>query len=75
MTTRSEAVTRPPEPAPGTAPPVPPSAPLAHQVLDAIEQGVVALDRERKVVYANRWIEDLLGLEPQALIGLSGART
>jgi two-component system sensor histidine kinase HydH len=43
-------------------------------VLDAIEQGVVALDRERKVLYANRWIQDLLGLEPEALIGMGGAR-
>ena len=82
MTTRSETVARPAEPLPGSAPapprPAPGSAPrpvpLVHHVLDAIEQGVVALDRERKVVYANRWIEDLLGLEPQGLIGMTGSR-
>lgn len=73
-TTRSEAVSRPNEPAPGAAAPAPRSAPLAMQVLDALEQGVVALDRERKVTYTNRWIEDLLGLEPGALIGTSGSR-
>ena len=56
MTTRSETVTRPAEPAPGAATLAPDPARLAHHVLDAIEQGVVALDRERKVVYANRWI-------------------
>ena len=74
MTTRSDTLTRPAEPAPGApiAPPHP--APLAHHVLDALDQGVVALDRERKVVYANRWIEDLLGLEPEALLGLAGSR-
>ena len=74
MTTRSDTVTRPAEPAPGGAVTAPRPAPLAHHVLDAIEQGVVALDRERKVVYANRWIEDLLGLEPEGLLGLSGSR-
>jgi len=82
LTTRSETVARPAEPLPGSAPapprPAPGSAPrpvpLVHHVLDAIEQGVVALDRERKVVYANRWIEDLLGLEPQGLIGMTGSR-
>jgi len=74
LTTRSDTVTRPAEPGTGvSAPPLPPH-PLAHQVLDAIEQGVVALDRERKVVYANRWIEDLLGLESESLLGLAGAR-
>ena len=74
MTTRSETATRPVEPAPAPAAPAPRPAPLAHHVLDAIEQGVVALDRERKVVYANRWIEDLLGLEPQGLMGLAASR-
>ena len=43
-------------------------------MLDALEQGVVAMDRERKVVYANRWIEELLGFEPGSLIGTPGAR-
>ena len=74
MTTRSEAISRPTEPAPGAAAATPRPTQLASQVLDALEQGVVALDRERKVIYANRWIEDLLGLAPQALIGMSGAR-
>jgi signal transduction histidine kinase len=74
LTTRSDTVTRPVESAPGAPAPAPRPARLAHHVLDAIEQGVVALDRERKVVYANRWIEDLLGLEPEALLGLAGAR-
>jgi len=44
------------------------------QVLDALEQAVVALDRERKVVYNNRRIEELLGVEPGALIGTAGSR-
>jgi two-component system sensor histidine kinase AtoS len=35
---------------------------------------VIALDRERKVIYANRWIEDLLGYEPETLIGMNGSR-
>jgi signal transduction histidine kinase len=74
LTTRSEALSRPTEPAPGAAAPAPKSADLASQVLDALEQGVVALDRERKVIYTNRWIEDLLGLAPRALIGMGGAR-
>lgn len=43
-------------------------------VLDALEMGAVALDRERKVVYANRRIEELLGVEPAALLGLPGNR-
>ena len=74
MTTRSDTITRPTESAPAGPVAVPRPAPLAHHVLDAIEQGVVALDRDRKVVYANRWIEDLLGLEPEGLLGLSGSR-
>src|SRR5499426_991225 len=36
--------------------------------------GAVALDRERKVVYANRRIEELLGVEPGALLSLPGNR-
>lgn len=47
---------------------------LPAHVLDALEDGVVALDRERKVAYANRWIEDLLGFEPEELVGLPGSR-
>jgi two-component system sensor histidine kinase HydH len=43
-------------------------------VLDALEQGVVALDRERRVIYNNRRIEELLSCEPGALLGTPGAR-
>ena len=49
-------------------------APIAEQVLDALEQGVVALDRERRVVYNNRRIEELLSCEPGALLGMPGGR-
>jgi two-component system, NtrC family, sensor histidine kinase HydH len=48
--------------------------PLPAVVLDTLEQGVVALDRERRVVYANRHLEDLLSVEPGALLGLPGNR-
>lgn len=48
--------------------------PLPALVLDTLEQGVVALDRERRVVYANRHLEDLLSVEPGALLGLPGNR-
>src|SRR5262245_7229020 len=44
------------------------------QAFDALEQAVVALDRERKVVYSNRRIEELLGVEGGALIGTPGSR-
>jgi PAS domain S-box-containing protein len=44
------------------------------QVLDALEQAVIALDRERKVVYNNRRIEELFGIESRTLIGTAGAR-
>ena len=44
------------------------------QVLDALEQGVVALDRERRVIYNNRRIAELLGVEPDTLLGMPGAR-
>ena len=44
------------------------------QAFDALEHAVVALDRERKVVYANRRIEELLGVEPGTLAGQPGAR-
>ena len=48
--------------------------PWPEQVLDALEQGVVALDRERKVIYNNRRIEELLGVEPGTLLGQAGAK-
>jgi two-component system sensor histidine kinase HydH len=35
---------------------------------------VVALDRERRVIYNNRRIEELLGSEPGALLGMPGGR-
>ncbi len=73
MTTRSETMHRLAEPVPAAAP-APEGIPLPGHVLDALEQGVVALDRERKVVYANRWIEDLLGFKPETLIGMAGAK-
>ncbi len=47
---------------------------LPEMVLDTLEQGVVALDRERRVVYANRRIEELLSAEPGTLDGAAGAR-
>ncbi len=49
-------------------------APWPTQVLDALEQAVVGLDRERRVVYNNRRIEELLGIESGALIGTAGSR-
>jgi two-component system sensor histidine kinase HydH len=49
-------------------------SPWPTQVLDALEQGVVALDRERRVVYNNRRVEELMGAEPGALAGMPGAR-
>ncbi len=66
---RSETPGRTVEP---ETPPRPFSWPI--QVLDALEQGVVALDRERRVTYNNRRIEELLGAEPGALLGLPGGR-
>ena len=47
---------------------------LPAQVLDTLEMGVVALDRERRVVYANGRIEELLGVEDGALLSLPGNR-
>ena len=59
---RSDTIVRAVEPeAPSRAPAWP------TQVLDALEQAVVALvaaDRERRVVYSNRRIDELLGAEP-----------
>ena len=66
---RSDAPARPAEPERLPAPPFWPT-----QVLDALEQAVVALDRERRVVYNNRRIEELLGAETGALLGIAGAR-
>ena len=48
--------------------------PLPAVVLDTLEQGVAALDRERRVVYANRHLEDLLSVDSGALLGLPGNR-
>ncbi len=44
---------------------------LPAQVLDALDQVVVALDRDRRVLYANRRIGELLGVPPEALVGLA----
>ena len=66
---RTEIAQRPPE----TEAPDP-AGRLPALVLDALEMGAVALDRERKVVYANRRIEELLGVEPGALLTLPGNR-
>jgi two-component system sensor histidine kinase HydH len=74
VTTRSDAPPRAAE-APNPAASEPAAIPsLSSQVLDALEQGVVALDRERKVTYANRWIEELLGAAPEGLVGMPGSR-
>jgi signal transduction histidine kinase len=47
---------------------------LPSQVLDTLDQVVVALDRERRVLYHNRRLEELLGAEPGALVGVPGTR-
>jgi PAS domain S-box-containing protein len=53
-----------------TAPPAEAAAPgLPTQVLDALDQVVVALDRERRVVFANRRIEELIGVRAESLLG------
>jgi PAS domain S-box-containing protein len=44
---------------------------LPTQVLDALDQVVVALDRDRKILYANRRTEELLGVSPESLVGLA----
>ena len=73
MTVRSEArADAPARPADPDAPPRP--DPWPTQVLDALEQGVVALDRERRVTWHNRRIEELLGMEPGVLLGMPGAK-
>src|SRR2546425_11213613 len=66
---RSEALTRPPE---GEAPPR--TTPWSTQILDTLEQAVVGLDRERRVVYNNRRFEELLGVDGGTLIGQPGSR-
>src|SRR6266850_3547644 len=66
---RSEALTRPPE-----SEASPRTTPWPTQILDTLEQAVVGLDRERKVIYTNRRIEELLGLEPGTLLGTPGSR-
>ncbi len=45
------------------------AATLPAQVLDALDQVVVALDRDRRVLYANRRIGELLGVGPETLVG------
>ncbi len=56
-------------------PEVPARSPaLSSQVLDTLEQVVVALDRERRVLYYNRRLDELLGAEPGTFMGLAGAR-
>ena len=47
--------------------------PLPAMVLDTLEQGRRGLDRERRVVYANRRIEAPLGRD-RHLMGLAGGR-
>jgi two-component system sensor histidine kinase HydH len=69
MTLQREAVARPAEVDEPVSPP-----PWPAEVLDALEQGVVALDRERRVAWNNRRIEELLGVEPGALLGTPGSR-
>jgi PAS domain S-box-containing protein len=73
MSTRNDTVPRPAE-SQAAAPDAEPASALPAQVLDALEQGVVAIDRDRRVAYANRWIEDLLGQEPESLVGTPGAK-
>jgi two-component system sensor histidine kinase HydH len=44
------------------------------QILDTLEQAVVALDREKRVVYNNRRAEEVLGVDSGSLLGLNGSR-
>ena len=66
---RSEALTRPAE---GETSPR--TTPWPTQILDTLEQAVVGLDRERRVVYNNRRFEELLGVEAGTLTGQPGSR-
>jgi two-component system, NtrC family, sensor histidine kinase HydH len=66
---RSEALSRPEEGESAARVPAWPT-----QILDALEHAVAALDRERKVVYANRRFEELLGVGAGALLGLPASR-
>jgi PAS domain S-box-containing protein len=66
---RSDALARPAEPESAQRLPSWPT-----QILDTLEQAVIALDRDRKVIYNNRRFEELLGLESGALVGTPGAR-
>jgi len=50
------------------------TTPWPSQILDTLEQAVVALDRERRVVYNNRRFEELLGAESGTLVGQPGSR-
>src|SRR5215470_11150737 len=73
MTLRSEARTdAPARPAESEAPSR--VDPWPTQVLDALDSGVVALDRERRVTWHNRRIEELLGMEPGLLLGMPGPK-
>jgi signal transduction histidine kinase len=69
MSTRNEAPARPADSETAPRPILWPT-----QVLDALEQGVVALDRERRVTYNNRRIEELFAVEPDGLLGLPASR-
>ncbi len=69
MSTRNEAPARPVDSEPAPRP-----IPWPTQVLDALEQGVVALDRERRVTYSNRRIGELFAVEPDGLLGLPASR-
>jgi PAS domain S-box-containing protein len=44
------------------------------QMLDAFEQAILAIDRDRRIVYANRRCEELLGTSPEELVGLPAPR-
>ena len=50
------------------------TTPWPSQILDTLEQAVVALDRERRVIYNNRRVEELLGVEAGTLVGQPGGR-
>jgi PAS domain S-box-containing protein len=66
---RTDALTRPADADVSTR-----TAAWPTQILDTLEQAVVALDRERRVTYNNRRFEELLGMEPGTLFGLPASR-